>query len=148
MARPNTYNFNLCIEICDKVANGSNIKTALKSDHRYPSFQTWCNWKRANPELLDLYIKSMQDKAEALEDEMDNYRDMLLNKEIDASTYNTLVQTLKWKMSKFYPKMFGEKIDIDHTTKGESLSNKPDLSKLSIEELTALKAMNEKTQNE
>ena len=34
---------------------------------------------------------------------------MLLEKDIDASTYNTLVQTLKWKMSKFYPKMFGDR---------------------------------------
>lgn len=122
MARLNTYNYNLCIEICDKVANGGNIKTVLKSDDRYPTFQTWCNWKRDNPELFDLYIKSIQDKAEALEDEMDHYRDMLLNKEIDASTYNTLVQTLKWKMSKFYPKMFGEKIDIDHTTGGDKIN--------------------------
>ena len=41
---------------------------------------------------------------------------MLISKEIDASTYNTLVQTLKWKMAKFYPKMFGDKIEVDQNT--------------------------------
>ena len=56
-----------------------------------------------------MYINAQQDKAEALEKEMDDYRDMLVSKEIDASTYNTLVQTLKWKMAKFYPKVFGDK---------------------------------------
>jgi arginyl-tRNA--protein-N-Asp/Glu arginylyltransferase len=109
MARPSEYNFDMCIEICSEVAEGHNIKTILKSKEEYPTFQTWCNWKRERTELFDLYIKTMQDKAEALEEEIDLYRTMLLAKEIDASTYNTLVQTLKWKMSKFYPKMFGDK---------------------------------------
>jgi hypothetical protein len=68
-----------------------------------------------------LYINSVQDKAEALENEMDDYRSMLLAKEIDASTYNTLVQTLKWKMAKFYPKMFGDKVQTEHS--GEITTN-------------------------
>jgi arginyl-tRNA--protein-N-Asp/Glu arginylyltransferase len=115
LGRPSEYDFKMCIEICSKVAEGYNIKTILKSKDEYPTFQTWCNWKREHNELFDLYIKTMQDKAEALEEEMDNYRVMLLSKEIDASTYNTLVQTLKWKMGKFYPKMFGDKIQQEHS---------------------------------
>lgn len=121
MARLSEYNFELCKTICNEVVNGGNIKTVLNSKEEYPTFQTWCNWKREKQELFDLYIKSIQDKAEALEDEMDLYRDMLLAKEIDPSTYNTLVQTLKWKMSKFYPKMFGDKIDM--TSGGEKLQS-------------------------
>lgn len=109
MARLTEYNFELCEEICQRIMDGENIKVVLKSNEKYPSFPTWCKWKRENTELLNLYVNSIQDKAEALEDEMDNYRNMLLAKEIDASTYNTLVQTLKWKMAKFYPKMFGDK---------------------------------------
>ncbi len=131
MARLSEYNFDMCIEICSKVAEGGNIKTILKSEYEYPDFQTWCNWKRKHSELFDLYIKSMQDKAEALEEEMDTYRTMLLAKEIDASTYNTLVQTLKWKMAKFYPKMFGEKIHNEHSGEIKTTS----LQNLSTEEL-------------
>jgi len=115
MARLSEYNFELCKTICHEVVNGANIKTVLKSKEEYPTFQTWCNWKRDKSELFDLYIKSIQDKAEALEEEMDMYRDMLLAKQIDPSTYNTLVQTLKWKMAKFYPKMFGEKNEVINT---------------------------------
>lgn len=119
MARPSEYNFNLCIEICELVANGQNIISALQSKENYPSWPTFRRWKRENEELRTLYINSVQDKAEALESEMDDYRSMLLAKEIDASTYNTLVQTLKWKMAKFYPKMFGDKTDI--TSGGEKI---------------------------
>lgn len=115
MARPSEYNFDLCIEICELVANGQNIISALQSGNRYPSWPTFRRWKRENEELRTLYVNSVQDKAEALESEMDDYRSMLLAKEIDASTYNTLVQTLKWKMAKFYPKMFGDKIQQEHS---------------------------------
>lgn len=109
MARLTEYNFELCKEICEEIALGSNIMTILQNNDSYPSWSTFRRWKRDNEELRTLYINSQQDKAEALEKEMDDYRNMLLTKEIDASTYNTLVQTLKWKMAKFYPKVFGDK---------------------------------------
>ena len=108
--RPSEYDYDLCLLICEEVAIGDNIMDVLKKNDNYPSWSTFRRWKRDNDELRTLYINSVQDKAEALEKEMDEYRDMLLNKEIDASTYNTLVQTLKWKMAKFYPKMFGDKL--------------------------------------
>ena len=44
-----------------------------------------------------------------------------MTKEIDPSTYNTLAQTIKWKMAKFYPKVFGDKTDI--TSGGEKIQN-------------------------
>lgn len=132
MARLSEYNFDICFDICEEVASGNNILNVLESNENYPSWSTFRRWKRDNEELRTLYINSVQDKAEALENEMDEYKDMLLKKEIDASTYNTLVQTLKWKMAKFYPKMFGEKVDV--TTNGESL-NKP----LTAEELAQRK---------
>jgi arginyl-tRNA--protein-N-Asp/Glu arginylyltransferase len=134
MARLNTYDYNLCVEICNEVVNGKNIKDVLNSNEDYPTFQTWCNWKRDNQELFDLYIKSMQDKAEALEQEMDLYKDMLLTKDIDPSTYNTLVQTLKWKMAKFYPKLFGDKQHIDHTTNGKEINQPPIFGEISLNE--------------
>jgi len=106
--RPSEYDKELCLLICEDVANGGNIMDVLQSNEDYPSWSTFRRWKRDNDELRTLYINSVQDKAEALEKEMDEYRDMLLLKVIDAATYNTLVQTLKWKMAKFYPKMFGD----------------------------------------
>jgi hypothetical protein len=123
MARPSEYNFELCKEICELIANGQNIIAALESNVNYPAWPTFRRWKMEHEELRTLYVNSVQDKAEALEAEMDDYRNMLLNKEIDASTYNTLVQTLKWKMAKFYPKMFGDRTDI--TSNGETIKTPP-----------------------
>jgi len=121
MARPSTYNFETCKTICDDVANGFNIKTVLKSNDDYPTFQTWCNWKRENTELFDLYVKAMQDKSESELEEIDYVRDMLKAGEIEPSAANVLIQTSKWLASKFYPKMFGDKVDL--TSGGEKLQN-------------------------
>ena len=123
MARPSDYNYDLCIEICDQLAEGLNIKRILNSKDVYPDWSTFRRWKLNNEELRTLYINSQQDKAIALENELDDLRDMLTAKEIDASTYNVLAQTIKWKMAKFYPKVFGDRTDI--TSGGEKLQSLP-----------------------
>jgi len=123
MARPSEYNFNLCIEICDEVANGFNIKTVLASKQSYPSFQTWCNWKREHTQLFDLYTRSIQDKAESVDEEIDLIMSEVKSGDIDAPTGRLLIDTLKWKASKYYPKMFGDKTDI--TSGGEKIQSAP-----------------------
>jgi hypothetical protein len=143
MARPSEYNFNLCVEICNQVADGNNIKSVLALKDHYPVFSTWCKWKRENPELSNLYVNSIQDKADSVDAQIDEIWQGCRDGLYDASTANVLIQTLKWKASKYYPKMFGDKTDI--TTGGEKLqSTAIDLSKLSIQALQEL----EKLQNE
>jgi alkyl hydroperoxide reductase subunit AhpC len=113
--RPNTYDFDLCVEICNEIANGLNVKTVLASSDKYPTFQTWCNWKRDNNQLFDLYIKSIQDKSESVDEEIDNIMQGLKEGTYDPSTANVLIQTLKWKAAKYYPKMFGDKVQNEVT---------------------------------
>lgn len=138
MARPSQYDFKVCQDICAEVANGFNIKSVLGSKDEYPTFQTWCNWKREHNELFDLYVKAMQDKAESELEEIDHVYSELKAGNLDASTANVLIQTNKWKASKYYPKMFGDKVDV--TTGGDKLppSQVVDLSKLSLSVLEEL----------
>jgi hypothetical protein len=121
MARPSEYNFDMCKEICDEVANGANIKNVLNSRKEYPDFSTWCRWKRENDELYNLYVRSIQDKAESVDAQMDEIWDGCKNGLYDPATARLLIDTLKWKAGKYYPKMFGDK--IDHTTDGEKIQS-------------------------
>ena len=116
MARPSEYNFKLCEEICDEIANGKNIIKILESKEEYPSWPTFRRWKNEHDELRTLYVNSQQDKGIALENEIDDTMQLVKEGTIDASTANVLIQTLKWKMAKFYPKMFGDKIEVDQNT--------------------------------
>lgn len=120
--RPSEYNFELCKEVCDRVREGESIKKVLRSKKKYPSFPTWCKWKRENPELLNQYINSIQDKSDSVLDEIDEIQLELRSGKIDPSTANVLIQTLKWKAAKFYPKMFGDNKQIDLTSQGESIA--------------------------
>lgn len=108
--RPSEYNFEMCEKICEEVANGFNIKSVLASDESYPTFPTWCKWKREHTELFNLYVNSMQDKSESADEELDQIYSMLKSGELEPSTANVLIQTIKWRMAKWYPKMFGDKV--------------------------------------
>lgn len=120
IGRPSGYNLELCIEICDQVSQGKNIKKVLSEKEEYPTFQTWCNWKRQHIELFDLYVKAIQDKSEAMDEAIDDVMIDLRAGLIEASVANVLIQTLKWKAAKYYPKMFGEKVDL--TSDGEKIA--------------------------
>lgn len=111
MARPSEYDFELCKTICDELANGDNIKSIL-AESTYPDWSTFRRWKNENEELRTLYVNSQQDKGIALESEIDDVMKSLKAGEMEASIGNVLIQTLKWKMAKFYPKVFGEKVDV------------------------------------
>ena len=119
VGRPNGYNFALCQEICERVSMGEHIKTVLDSSDRYPSFPCWCDWKRNNPELSNLYTNAIQDKAEMVLFEIELTTNDLRFGLIDAPIARIIIDTLKWKAAKFYPKMFGDKVDV--TTGGEKL---------------------------
>lgn len=119
--RPSEYDYKLCLEICEQVSLGKNIKDVLDSKKEYPSFPTFCKWKRENDELLNLYVNSIADKAEMVDAQIDEIWLGCKNGEYEPSVANVLIQTLKWKAAKYYPKMYGDNKQIDHTSKGEKI---------------------------
>lgn len=112
------FSMDIVKTIIDDVANGSNIKKACQNVGI--DFTTWCRWKQENETVYNLYVKAREDKAEGLESEIDRIMLLLEEKTIEPSAANVLIQTLKWKLAKFYPKMFGEKLDL--TSDGEKIT--------------------------
>jgi len=116
------FDIKLVEEICLLVEDGQNIKKALASDSRYPSFNTWCRWKREHAKVRDLYVNAIQDKSESVLQEIDDIALELRQGKLEPSVANVLIQTLKWKAAKFYPKMFGDNKNLDHTTNGKDIN--------------------------
>jgi len=121
MARLTEYNIELCTEICEQISLGKHIKEVLDSKESYPTFPTWCRWKREHDELFNLYTRSIQDKAEMLIFEINQAMIDLRNGIIDAQSARVIIATYKWMASKFYPKMFGDKLDL--TSGNEKIQN-------------------------
>lgn len=132
MARPSEYNIELCKEICELIADGDSVRSVLASNELYPDFTTWCRWKRDHDELRNLYVNAQQDKTESLIDNIQKVRDMALQGQIEPSVANVVMQTDKWLASKFYPKMFGERLqhanDPDNPITNVSILNIDPLS--------------------
>ena len=117
---PSIYDFEMCKEICKRVAMGEHIKAVLDSSDSYPDYSTWCNWKRDNQELFDLYTKAIQDKAEMVTFEINQTMQDMRDGVVEAPVGRILIDTLKWYASKFYPRMFGDKVDV--TTDGDKIN--------------------------
>ena len=123
MGNTTNYDFKLCEEICEEVAAGKNVIAALDGNKKFPSWSTFRRWKNDNEELRTLYVNAIQDKSEAVLFEIDSIALDLRQGKIEANVANVLIQTLKWKAAKFYPKMFGDK--IDHTSGGDKIQASP-----------------------
>lgn len=104
------FSIDIVKSIIDEVRGGENIKIACSNNKI--DFTTWCRWKEENDQVYNLYVKAREDKAEGLESEIDRLMKLCEEDKLTPSAANVLIQTLKWKLSKFYPKMFGDKVDI------------------------------------
>lgn len=121
--RPSEYNQELAAEICERIAEGGYIIDVLESNEEFPTWSTFRRWKREHPELQTLYVNAQQDKTESLIVNIKKVQKMALNGEIEASTANVVIQTDKWLASKFYPKMYGDKVDV--TSGGKEIAANP-----------------------
>ena len=130
MARPSEYNIKICNEICERIVLGEHIKPILDSDDKFPTFPTWCKWKREHDELFNMYTRSIQDKAEMLIFEINQTMQDVRTGTLDASQGRLIIDTYKWMASKFYPKMFGDRTDI--TSGGEKIQTTPQEVKITI----------------
>jgi hypothetical protein len=127
------YEYNLCVEICNQVAEGMNVVQVLESNkERYPVWSTFRNWKHEHVELQTLYTRSIQDKAEMVDYEIDQIMTDMKSGLIEYNVARVLIDTLKWKAAKYYPKMFGDKVTVAGD-KENPLIPQLDMSKLSVE---------------
>jgi hypothetical protein len=141
--RPSEYNLELCKEICNEVAEGKNVIATLKSNNKYPSWSTFRRWKNENSELQTLYTRGIQDKAEMVDFEIDSIMADVKSKAIDTYVGRLLIDTLKWKAAKYYPKMFGDSSKVVHEG-GINVTNKQEYSDFSTEDLKAIEEISKK----
>lgn len=117
------FDMDIVQKICELVADGANVKDACqKNGISYDAFR---DWRNDNNIVSNLYVKAVQDKGDSEDAKIDDALTKLEKGEIDASTANVIIQTHKWRASKYYPKMFGQNSSIDLTTQGEKLTGSP-----------------------
>ena len=119
------FDMSLVEEICDRISNGENVKAVLKSDKRFPDFTTWCRWRRKYPSVNNLYTIARQDKTESYDEKFDSIMNDIESGVIEPHVGRVLLDALKWKMAKFYPKVFGDNKQVDLLNNGGTFEERP-----------------------
>lgn len=112
MPKPNKID-DLLEDILNDVAyeNKSIVKACRD---RKVSPQTFWELKEKDERIKEQYTLATQFRAEGCIDTIEDLEKNLLDGIIDAPTARVLIDTEKWKACKFYPKMYGDKQEIDH----------------------------------
>jgi hypothetical protein len=96
--------------ICEQIANGKSLRR-ICSDAGMPSVSTVCNWLGEDAAFAKRYARAREQQSDHFVDEMVEIAD---NAE-DAQKARLQIDTRKWIASKMRPKVYGDKLGLDHS---------------------------------
>ncbi len=137
MPRPTDYSIETANRFCELIASTSqSIRTICKNEEM-PCVSTIFNWLKDYPLFLEQYTRAQEMRADLLIEETleiadDATNDFMTitkgdqtyeqeNKEV-TSRSKLRVDTRKWIASKFKPKKYGDKVQVDSNV---SFENRP-----------------------
>jgi hypothetical protein len=154
MGRPTIYTDALAEEICREIAEGHSLISLCRKHDHFPSHGTVFRWLTEKPDFRDKYTLARDMQADVLFDEClpiaddasnDFSHDSDGNIIIDHDAVNRAklkIDTRKWMAGKMRPKKYGDKFAVGGAEDLPPIqtSSTLDISKLTIEQLEALKA--------
>jgi hypothetical protein len=113
---------NVWPAILDAIADGASLKSALLLVSPSPSYTTAKRYLREDADLREQYRSACQDRADRLAEEILTLADESMPDHLDGKERGAWVQqqrlrvdTRKWLAAKLYPKMYGERLDVNTT---------------------------------
>jgi hypothetical protein len=126
--RPSSFTQAVADEICARMAEGESLKSVLRDDGM-PKWQTVYRWTESNEDFRAQYTRARNAQAQRWVDEIveiadDDSNDWtegkdgvpVVNGEAIARS-RLRVDTRKWIACKVLPKLYGEKIEHEHSGK-------------------------------
>jgi hypothetical protein len=110
--RPSVYTPELAIEIGSRLAANETLKQICGDDHM-PAVSTVCMWIVENREgFADLYARARQAQATIYAEDLIQIADIGSG---DVMRDRLSVDTRKFLLSKVWPKVFGDKVAVEHS---------------------------------
>lgn len=104
--------------LCNHIATGGTLAKWAEKNDRLPRHAT--RWVRSDPDRLKAYREARSMQADVHIDGLIDLADTQVGKDEDGKTDSAAVNQLrlrvdtrKWVASKFYPAMYGDKLEID-----------------------------------
>lgn len=122
--------------IIQRICEGESLRSILLHADRniLPTMAVFLKWVSEDAELEKQYARAMSVRAESMFDEIidisdetnadieftDDGKMKIVGEAIQRSRLK--IDARKWALSKMNPKKYGDKVDVDHTTKGEAIN--------------------------
>lgn len=131
LGRPSSFTQEIADLICEGLAEGHSLRKLCQADNM-PNAGTVCRWLASNEAFREQYAHAREAQAETLFDEMldiaddgrnDKYTDDNGNERTDQDVIarsRLRVETRKWMAGKLKPKVYGDKIDLNHGVQPEN----------------------------
>ena len=132
VGRPSGYTEEIATEICRRIVAGEGLRKICEAPGM-PHYSAVYNWLSDNPTFNDAYARAREFQADAWADEMrqiadDSSKDYVEVETPDGRTEQRFdhehvqrsrlrIDTIKFLVSKFAPKRFGDKVAVDLTAK-------------------------------
>ena len=121
--RARMFNQDTADRICQRLADGSSLRKAAKAEG--VGIQTVLDWAEASPDFAGQYAQARARGYSLLADEIieisdDSQGDVIDTEQgprVDAERVaraKLRVDSRKWMLSKMLPKVYGDKVDVNH----------------------------------
>lgn len=122
VGRPSDYSLELVNAICIRIAEGESLRSICRDD-AMPAMSAVFRWIAAHEEFKEQYAMAMEQRTEALFEEILEIADETSRDTIDTengekansewiSRSRLRVDARKWMLSKMVPKKYGERLAI------------------------------------
>lgn len=123
--RPSDYSQALADLICEQISSGLSLRKVCLGENM-PSAGTVCRWLSIHDEFQKQYTRATSARADVMFEQMleisddgqnDTYEDGDGNKRVDhdhIARSRLRVETRKWMIGKMKPKVYGDKVDVNH----------------------------------
>ena len=110
------YNTERAALICARIADGKSARSACTEAGI--DLVTHYRWQREHPEYAQQVSRAKDDQADTFVDDMI----LMADSEEDVARAKLKIDARKWVASKFKPKAYGDKLQVDQTTRIEDHS--------------------------
>ncbi len=110
--RPSKYTPALADQICAEIADGKSLHSICKRKSM-PSRDAVFSWLRLHQDFSDNYVRARQTLAAKEFEEMRDLEARILAKEVDAHAGRVVLDSMKWRLARMDPKVYGDRAQLD-----------------------------------
>jgi hypothetical protein len=110
------WNPEILEEYLKRIAIDGMSARAVGKMKDMPSYESFHYLKSRDAEIDRRYHEAMESRATAIDDEIDDVIKAVATGEMDYNAGRLAVDTMKWRMTKLYPRFYGDnqRVEVEH----------------------------------